>query len=83
MSVQHITLAEVKAACRDAYKVGTLLAQQTDKTLDYGYRVSLNDGSFCFCAIGVVLTPETHKNIEDNRARSSTIRQIPARVLHL
>ncbi len=51
--VQHITLAGVKAACRKAYKKGTLLAQNETKDDKCVYF----NGEYA-CAIGVALEPE-------------------------
>ncbi len=55
---QHITLAEVKAACRKAYKEERLLAQ--DPTIpDYAYKRVSADGIERCCAIGTVLNDES------------------------
>lgn len=55
--VQHITITEVKAACRKAYDEGRLLAQNAE----IGARcLYIGSGDYC-CAIGVALTDETRK----------------------
>lgn len=56
---QHITVEEVKAACRIAYAEKRLLAQNTVFQSSYGY---LRDGRVC--AIGAALTDETMKLVE-------------------
>lgn len=66
MEKQHITLAGVKAACIVAYDENRLAAQNPDSFEnndggDYYYR----RGDFG-CAIGVALTPETAKQIDDD-----------------
>ena len=53
MTLQHITLAEVKEACRKAYAENRLLAQNPSEK-EYGYSIRGN-----VCAIGAALTPET------------------------
>ncbi len=55
MTIQHITLAGVKSACRLAHAEGRLAAQNTAEYPSYYYRNSAGYG----CAIGVALTQET------------------------
>jgi hypothetical protein len=64
---QHITLEEVKVACRKAYAAGTLLAQNKDQSRDCVYRSGVYK-----CAIGVALNDATLDKIttkEHNRSK--------------
>jgi len=55
MTLQHITLAEVRAACIKAYDENRLAAQNIDHSdMSYYYKRGKNG-----CAIGVALTLET------------------------
>lgn len=64
---QHITLAEVKAACRKAYAEGRLIAQDVDGKF-HGYRVGDR-----VCAIGAALTDETHQIIDEESLAAEII----------
>lgn len=69
---QHITVEEVKAACRTAYKEKRLIAQDPDP-VPYGYRISGSDGVVRVCAIGAVLNEGTLNVIDTRGLHSRTI----------
>jgi len=58
MTIQHITIAEVRLAAKKAYDAGNLLAQHPEMT-EYFYR---RDNTCC--AVGACLTPETGRYVD-------------------
>ena len=68
---QHITLKEVEAACRTAYKENRLIAQGPT-SIDYGYQVLGEDKVVRVCAIGAALTDETLEVISTKK-----LQQVP------
>jgi hypothetical protein len=75
---QHITLEEVKVACRKAYATGTLLAQNKDKIdiLVCYYRILGYK-----CAIGVALNKATLDDIVSKGHNGSNIDNFSLREL--
>ena len=69
---QHITLEEVKIACRTAYAEKRLLAQDPN-SMAYGYRITGCDGVVRVCAIGAVLNDGTLNAIDARGLHSRTI----------
>lgn len=74
MTLQHITLAEVKAKCRELYAQNRLLAQ-SGLACGYGYQKTINDIDYR-CAIGVVLSPETLALIETNCSQCTVLEDL-------
>ncbi len=75
MTLQHITLAETKAACRKAHAEGRLLAQ-AEWHSPYGYRIGT-----LVCAIGAVLDNETLDAMDNNPdIRHITLGTLPSKL---
>lgn len=78
-----LTLNSVKEFARKAYEEGRLLAQQHDFSGDYFYRKEI-DGKVIGCAIGVALTPEQGKILDERDLNSYSIRiPVVSAIIHV